>query len=114
MIEKLKTPSVYISNDIEHVFEKDTLYRVISKVRKARVDPTILIHDVKSMEYIPLRYHVDHDDYPANFQLSLESQFGHDVRHYSIQFPLQHIKSTMSLRRINMQKEKSESLMKMT
>lgn len=109
MIEKLKTPSLYVSDDITHIFNKDTIYNVKTKLRDVTMDKSILIKDVKSLETIPLRYHVNHDHYPNAFQLTLISQDKNDIRHYYVNFYLQIIKSSLSFKKCKKSSEKAAS-----
>lgn len=88
---------MYISTDVMHVFFKDTLYKVNAKVKNVTLDDTLLIKDVKSLDLVPLRCHINHDDYPANFQMTLTSESGADIRQYLVQFSVHAMKSVKSL-----------------
>lgn len=86
MIEKLKAPNTYISNDIQHLFQKDVVYKVKANVYDGVLSKRITIHDVKSIDTVPLRYHIDTPCYPLDFAMKLRSIDKTDVRYYEVKF----------------------------
>lgn len=99
MIEKMKSPTVYVSEDIRHVFDKDILYKVTAVTPDASIDKAIVIKDMKSTDLVPLRYHVNRDAFPTDFVMTLMSKDRRDIRNYYVQFHVQLNKSGVAIKK---------------